>query len=376
MMQAAQRLTTPAAQRPYRVEEVQGRAAFDGLRAEWDALLSRGPVDEPFQRHAFIGAWLEAFAPDARLRVLVARDAEGRAVGMAPLIEERRTGLVVLSSPSNDHSSRVEWILGEVPGCAMRALWEHLRERLRWDVLLLRDVPRHGPTSTLLEAAARADRHPTGRWPSLVTPYLSLAGDSREAELSSKFLANLRRRMRKLAEQGAVSYRRVDGGAEVEPFLAQFFALEAAGWKGERGTAIARDPRTIAFYRGVARAAGAEGWLALRALDLDGRPVAMHFGLQHRGVYSLPKPAYDERLRACSPGQLLFREVLAECEAGQLRELDFLGPDMPWKREWGPAFRPHDWLYVYRPGMTGTVLHAVKHRLKPLAKEMTAWWRR
>ena len=375
-MQASQRLPTSTASGHGRVEEVQGRGGFDALRAEWDALLARGPVDEPFHRHAFVGAWLEAFAPEARLRVLVARDPDGRATGMAPLVEERRGGLVLLSSPSNDHSPRVEWILGEAPDLAMRALWEHLRERLRWDVLLLRDVPRHGPTSSLLEAAARADRHPTGRWPSLVTPYLALTGDPREAKLSSKFLANLRRRMRKLAEQGAVSYRRVGGGAEVEPFLSQFFALEAAGWKGERGTAIARDPRTIAFYRGLARAAGGEGWLALRALDLDGRPVAMHFGLLHRGVYSLPKPAYDERLGTCSPGQLLFREVLAECEARQLRELDFLGPDMPWKREWEPAFRPHDWLYVYRPGMTGTVLHAVKHRLKPLAREMTAWWRR
>ncbi|HEX7623464.1 MAG TPA: GNAT family N-acetyltransferase [Anaeromyxobacteraceae bacterium] len=376
MMQAAERITTAKAQRACRVEEVQGRAAFDALRAEWDALLARGPVDEPFQRHAFIGAWVAAFAPEARLRVLVARDADGRATGMAPLLEERSARLLVLSSPSNDHSSRVEWILGDAPDRAVRALWEHLRDRLRWDVLVLRDVPRHGPTSTLLEAAARGDRHPTGRWPSLVTPYLALAGGPREAELSSKFLANLRRRMRKLAEQGAVSYRRIGGGADVEPFLSEFFALEAAGWKGRRGTAIARDPRTAAFYRGLARAGGAEGWLALRSLDLDGRPVAMHFGLLHRGVYSLPKPAYDEGLGACSPGQLLFREVLAECEAGHLRELDFLGPDMPWKREWKPAFRPHDWLYVYRPGMTGAVLHAVRHRLRPLAKEMTAWWRR
>ena len=98
MMQAAERITTAKAQRACRVEEVQGRAAFDALRAEWDALLARGPVDEPFQRHAFIGAWLAAFAPEARLRVLVARDADGRATGMAPLLEERRTGLLVLSS--------------------------------------------------------------------------------------------------------------------------------------------------------------------------------------------------------------------------------------------------------------------------------------
>jgi CelD/BcsL family acetyltransferase involved in cellulose biosynthesis len=362
---------------PYRVERVEGVGGFAALGAEWDALLAAGPVDQPFARHAFVGAWLDAFAPDGRLAVLVARRPDGRAAGMAPLLEVRRAGLTLLEAPANDHSCRVEWALGEDPAGAVDALWAYLRDRVRWDVLVLRDLPREGPTSTLLAAAAARDRHPTGRWESLDTPYLRLGGVPREKNASSKFAANLRRRMRRLEERGAVAYRRVDGGVEeVDAFLERFFALEAAGWKGERGTAIARDPRLVAFYRGVAHAAAREGWLALRALELDGRPIAMHFGLRHAGVYSLPKPAYDEALAACSPGQLLFREVLAECEAGGLRELDFLGPDMPWKRDWEPEFRPHDWLHVYRPGVTGTALHALKHRLKPLAKEVLSWWRR
>jgi CelD/BcsL family acetyltransferase involved in cellulose biosynthesis len=361
---------------PYRVEVVEGAGGFARLRGEWDSLLARGPRDEPYHRHAYLAAWLDAFALEAPLRVLVARDRLGEAVGMAPLLEERRTGRVALVAPANDHSPRVEWILGEDAPGAVAALWSHLRDRLRWDVLVLRDVVRDGPTSTLLEEQARRDRHAVGRWHSLDMPYLPLGPEPREAAVSTKFLANLRRRMRRLEEQGAVSYRRVEGGDEVEPFLEQFFALEAAGWKGRQGTAIASDERIAFYYRGVAAAAAREGWLALRALELDGRPVAMHFGLRYRGVYSLPKPAYDEALGACSPGQLLFREVIAESEAAGLREIDFLGPDMPWKRDWVPSFRPHDWLYVYRPGLTGAALHTVKHRLKPLAKEVISWWRR
>lgn len=368
---------------PYRIDEVEGIGGFAALHREWDALLATGPVDQPYQRHAFIGAWIDAFAPAARLRVLVARDQAGQAAGLAPLLEERRAGLVFLAAPANVHSPRVEWVLGEDPRGAVEAIWTHLRDRMRWDVLVLRDVPRDGPTSLLLEEHARRDRHPTGRRESYRTPYLSLGEVAREKMVAAKFLANLRRRMRRLQELGATSYRRVngvEGGREdeeaVESFLERFFALEAAGWKGARGTAIALDPGTLAFYRGLGRAGAREGWLSLRALELDGRPIAMHFGLLHRGVYSLPKPAYDEALAACSPGQLLLREVLAECEARGLAEFDFLGPDLPWKREWEPAFRVHDWLYVYRPGLAGVALHALKHRLKPVAKEVLSWWRR
>jgi hypothetical protein len=49
---------------------------------------------------------------------------------------------------------------------------------------------------------------------------------------------------------------------------------------------------------------------------------------------------------------------------------------MPWKRDWEPRLRAHDWLYVYRPGLTGRALHAAKHTLRPLAKEVLEWWRR
>ena len=360
----------------YRVEEVDGMAGFAALREAWDGLLAEGPADAPYHRHAWLAAWLAAFAPDERLRVLVARDRDQRPAGMAPLVASRRGGLTVLSAPANDHSPRTEWVLGADAAGAVSALWAHLRDRLNWDVLVLRDLPRAGPTSLHLEVAARADRHPTGRWESLRMPYLALGAAPREQRLSTKFTANLRRRLRRLCEAGAVAYRRVDGGEEVGAFLDGFFSLEAAGWKGERGSAIARDRRTLAFYRGVARAGEREGWLALRALELEGRPVAMHFGVLYRGVYAFPKTAYDEALGACSPGQLLLREVLAECEARGLGELDFLGPDMPWKRDWVPDYRPHDWLYVYRPGMTGAALHTLKHRLKPLAKEVIAWWRR
>jgi CelD/BcsL family acetyltransferase involved in cellulose biosynthesis len=374
-MALARRIAAPAAG-PLEVSEVRGAAGFAALRAEWNATLARGPVDLPFAGHEWLSAWLAAFAEGREPLVLVARDRAGVAHGFAPFLEERERGIRLLVAPANDHSCRVEWALGAEPGPAVDALWAHLRDEVRWDVLLVRDVVRDGPTSTRLEAAARRDAHLTGRWESQRSPYLALAGRDPGEALSAKFVANLRRRLKRLGEQGPVAVARVDGADGLEAALQRFFHLEAAGWKGRRGTAIAADRRLVAFYSGVARAAAAGGWLALRELSVDGRPAAMHFALRWRGVYSLPKPAYDESLGACSPGQLLFREVLAECAARGDRELDFLGPDMPWKRDWAPAFRPHDWLYVYRPGLAGRALHAAKHRLRPLAKEVLQWLRR
>jgi CelD/BcsL family acetyltransferase involved in cellulose biosynthesis len=360
----------------YRVEELRGRAAFDGLRDEWNGLVARGPVDVPFARHEWIRAWLDAFAPAARLHVLVAREPSGAAAGMAPFLVESAPGAVRLVAPANDHSCRVEWALGLDASGAVAAIWAHLRDRMSWDVLLLRDVPRDGPTSVLLEPLARADEHLTGRWESLRTPYVALRGAMpAEERTSSKFRANLRRRLKRLAEMGTVALERIDGAGGLEATLAEFLALESSGWKGERGSAIALDGRLVEFYAAVARDAAGRGALAIRSLTLDGRAIAVHLGIVHRGVYYLPKTAYDERLGQVSPGQLLQREVLAECEARGLRRFDFLGPDMEWKRDWEPEHAPHDWLYVYRPSFTGRAMHTLKHRVRPAVKEALTWWR-
>jgi CelD/BcsL family acetyltransferase involved in cellulose biosynthesis len=357
------------------VEEVRGRVGFEALRAEWDALVASGPADLPFVTHGWIGAWLDAFAPRSAPLVLVARGAAGQALGMAPFLEERGAGTVRLVSPVNDHSCRFEWVLGPDPGSAVAALWGHLRDGVRWDALVLRDVPRDGPTSTLLERVARADRHPTGRWRSVASPRIALGGVPAEARTSARFRANLRRRARRLHEAWPVALWRAGTPRDVDAALADFFVLEASGWKGEGGTAIALDPALVRFYEGVARDAAARGTLAIRALTLDGRPIAMHLGVVHRGTYHLPKTAYDERLAAMSPGQLLQREVLAECEARGLARFDFLGPDMEWKREWAPELAPQDWLYVYRPSLAGRLMHGVKHRVRPAVKEVLSWLR-
>ncbi|HSP79034.1 MAG TPA: GNAT family N-acetyltransferase, partial [Myxococcaceae bacterium] len=194
--------------------------------------------------------------------------------------------------------------------------------------------------------------------------------------LSSRFKANCRRRRRKLEERGRVEVERVEGGLELEARLEEGFSLEASGWKGRRGTAMAQDGRTRGFYSELAREAGYAGRLALYFLRLDGRAVAFQYGLCHGGRYFLLKPGYDESLGECSPGQLLMEEVLRDCIARGLREFDFLGPDMVWKRDWTDRVRRHSWLYVFNDTAFGRALCAAKFRWGPRAREVVTRWTR
>ena len=375
-----ERESAPAAREAALVVEVMrgGREVLRGLAPEWSRLCDEGPCDEPFYRPEWIGAYLEGFEPDARLAVAIARR-DGALRGVLPLVEERTLffGLPArrLRGAANVHSCRFDLVHGAGDrGEVVQALLGKLAADGGWDVLEVRDVPEGGALEELRRAAEAAG-HPTGAWESMRTPYVPLPGKGGSIEevlggLDGKFKANLRRRWRKLEQQGEVTFRRVDVADPAT--LEAFYALEAAGWKGRRGSAIACDARTRAFYDLAAAAMAARGALSLYVLAVAGEPVAIHWGLSWRGRYFLPKPAYDEAHRACSPGQLLLWKVLEDCVARGLTELDFLGPWMEWKADWTERVRPHAFQYVFRKGPWGRALRAAKFELAPRARERWA----
>ena len=361
-----------------RVSTVTGRAAFLSLAAEWDALVEA--TGAPFFcRHEWLRIWIASFAPQARLRVLLARDAGGALVAALPLLRVPGTlyGLPVreLISPTNDHSPRFDLIARDGPAAAA-AFFPYLAAAPGWDVLRLNEVPDGGNAWHLYERA-RAAGWPCGTWPSLQSPYLPLAGlTACRIGHNAKFRANVRRLRHRLESQGRVTVERVTGGPDLARWLATAYALEESGWKGRQGTAIDQDSHTRGFYTELARTAAAAGRLALYFLLLDDRPIAFHYTLTCGTTCAVLKTGYDETHREVGPGQLLTAAALEDCLTRGLAEFDFLGPDMPWKRDWTDRVRPHTWLYLFRPTPYGRALHALKFRAWPALKARAARWRR
>lgn len=378
-MQAAQDAATTLY-----VEELD-REQFARLGPEWDALAMRSGCAAPFFSHRFLRIHLDNFEFGRRLRVLICRQvpaggSAGRLLAALPLIEDRASicGLPVrrLRSPSGVHSNRFDLLCEPESDEAIPAIFRAVQELGDWDVLELRDVPAGGHGWRLLTQARRLD-HPVGAWESMRSPWISLA-EGYEAlleGLDAKFRANLRRRRRRLEAHGTVTLQRVEGGPDLDRMLEEGFELERSGWKGREGTAIACDPPTRSFYVEVARQAALHGELSLHFLRVGGRAVGFHFALARGDTLYLPKMAYDEGLRECSPGQLLMDAVLEDLCARGMKAFDFLGPLMPWKQEWTSRVRLHHWLYVFARTPRGRMLEQLKFRWVPVAREVVGWKR-
>jgi CelD/BcsL family acetyltransferase involved in cellulose biosynthesis len=146
--------------------------------------------------------------------------------------------------------------------------------------------------------------------------------------------------------------------------------VEAAGWKGQRGSAIASQSATLCFYRELAHWAADRGVLRLALLRVGGRAIAFDFALEDAGVHALLKTGFDPAYGKWAPGMLLRQEMLRRAFAVGLRRYDFLGADEPWKLEWTSATRERSLVQVFARSMSGRVTWNAYARGRPLAKRV------
>lgn len=360
------------------VAELSDWAELAPLREEWNDLVASSPADTLFLRHEWLENWWLHFAGGRRLAIFVAREG-GRLVAALPLLEERGSvGGVpakVLRSLTNGHSFRYNALARPDAAHALVAIWAHLRWRARpWDVILMEEVPDDARVIDPLLEAARADDARVGVWHGADVPYLPTDGtwEAYHASLSKNMRANLRKKKRRLEEEGTVSFRRLREPAEVAEGMRAGLALEGSGWKAEAGSAILSDETLFRFYTRWAEIAAANGWLRLSFQDVNGTPVAFDLSTLYGGRYYDLKMGYDPAWERFSVGQLLKARILEACFEDETREYDFLGASMRAKDDWMPQKRGHDWYFVFRPGLYGRWLHAVKFLLTPAAKRLFA----
>lgn len=136
------------------------------------------------------------------------------------------------------------------------------------------------------------------------------AQDYLERSLTTKRRKELRRLHKRLSEMGELTFERLEDTECLEPWIEQYLTLEAAGWKGDAGSALKSDKATYAFFADIMYGSAQAGKLERLALRLNGKPIAMLANfLTSPGAYSF-KTAFDEDYARFSPGLLLQLENL------------------------------------------------------------------
>ena len=253
----------------------RGRTGVSALSAFSDASSSQGDATRLIGLVPVVSMWRAYKIP---LPALVSADPYGTLC--TPLLDrdvagDAVTGLMRTARDAGAHAL----ILRDVPldGAAMKALGEVLRQG--------------GMRPRLLQSHVRACLDATGD-----------AEDLLHEALGSKKLKELRRQRNRLAEHGAVSFEVARKPDEVAAALETFLALEASGWKAQRGTALLQHDGDAAFVRRAALALADTGQCEIVSLRAGPTPVAAAIVLRHLDRAFYFKLGVDERFAKMSPG--------------------------------------------------------------------------
>ena len=304
-----------------RIETVERRERLLEIVDEWrDLGAAAGEANIFFEPMAILPAL--DFPPPPGLVFFVAwgGDAGGRRqlIGMLPVTRwERKLGfLLPRGIESWDYRLRA---CGEplVRAGHERAFWSALFSFVdsQRGAAFLRLPQLHvesASTKALCELAAELERplHITRRLERAM-----LRGPVRKEEylktLSSKGLANYRRRRKKLEALGTVTSERLqEADGDAAAWFEDFIAMEGRGWKGRSGVAAASTPFMESFTRKLLGEAHAEGRLDLRRLRLDGKTISMIAYVETGRTAISFKITYDEAYAPYSPGVLLHMDHL------------------------------------------------------------------
>ena len=162
---------------------------------------------------------------------------------------------------------------------------------------------------------------------------------------------NLRKQRKRLHDDGVPTRLQVSRAAhEMAGAVADYGALESAGWKAKDGTAVAADNAQGRFYRAMLEAFAATGNACVYRYWIGERLAAMDLCIEGGGCIVVLKTAYDESLGAqLSPALLMREEATRDIfESGRFERIEFYGRVMEWHRRWTDEIRVMYHLNAYR----------------------------
>ena len=304
------------------VVEVATGERLAALQADWDALAARADAPNVFMNPLLVKLAGDSDPSHRRVALLAWHERDGRRslVGVWAFAVRRAPQSIlpidVLAAPAMAHGYLATPVIDRD---ALDATLEAMLACITVEpglpkIVALDAMATGGATMRALDRVLAARGSAACILAEAVRPMLASDLDGKqylEQALSSSSRKKLRQHRRRLGEKGNLQYKIMTTPAEAERGLEDFLTLEAAGWKGRQGTALASDPADAAYARAMIAALTARGEACIHALTLDGNPVSLQLVLRAGPAAFTWKTAYDEAQHDFSPGMLLLEDYTA-----------------------------------------------------------------
>lgn len=298
---------------------------------QWNGLAKISETNTVFQTHEWARSWIKVFGAQCEPLLLSVLH-KGQPVGIAPFVIQRgRFGRRVVRFVGDGRADYCDVLADGSKPEVLKVVFDALvGMQDRWDVIELRNIPSESSTVDLLRNIALKSGYANIVADQFICHSLVIRGHEAQAR-AIYHKGSLRRRENYFARQGRLDFIRLTGG-EVLPYLERLFSQHVKRWSNGGSPSLFNDELNRMFYRELAFGMEGKPWLVLSAVELDGHPIAIHYGFDYNDAIIWYKPCFDVRHAKHSPGLVLLRYLIGHAIEQHRRELDFTIGDEPFKR--------------------------------------------
>jgi CelD/BcsL family acetyltransferase involved in cellulose biosynthesis len=285
-----------------KIHHLSARRLTDELVAQWRAILERTPLlAGPYFRPEFTAAVAQV-RDDVEVAVL---EEASEILGFFPYQRTRWNVAQPVGGRLSDYQgviadAEVYWLPGEILSACRLSAWE-FDHQLAWQTPLAQCFARRA-TSPVID----------------LSPGYESWLESRKSACAE--LKETLRKMRKLhRESQSVEFTWHTTDAAI---FAQLRAWKSAQYLSTGLDDIFRERWIVALLEMLRLADGPHLRGVLSTLQVDGRPIAIHFGMQANGTLHSWFPAYDPENSRCSPGQILLLKIAEHAAANGVQRID------------------------------------------------------
>jgi len=319
---------TSAAATPIRATPLASVGDLERLVEPWRELANCCPWSTPFQTPEWLLPWTRNFAGGVLTGAAFWRGT--RLLGLVPLVATRRNGEALLQMAGTGISDYLSPLatqdsVSEVSACLLSMIADGAFgagsveiEQIFPDHPLLHAVAPMGATASVSSGE--------------VCPVVDLSRGG--AAIPEHMRANLRYYWRRAGRRGRA---RIDVPTSMSlcELTDALFTLHAARWSNRGSAGMLASADLQSFHRDAIRALHAQGMLAMHALRLDDRIVAIWYGMAWKRRAYFYLAGFDPEYGDVSPGTLVIDAAIQRSVERGASTFDFLRGTDPYKYLWG-----------------------------------------
>lgn len=366
------------------VDVISTLDSFYALKSAWNRLLFASERPVPFLTWEWVSTWWTHFGRGSEMFILVAKEADGEVIGIAPL-------RVVIRKRFKFYPVRsLEFIgyRGSAVSCdhldfiASEGRRRHVTQELAgkifdlrdcWDVLEFGDLAE----DSLVPEAIKSRSKGIGvveNGNRETCPYVRLAVDwnsflKEVAQQHRSLVGRIKNYRKRLANQHRVRFVSTDRVEDVHESLDLIARLSTASQQrraNKRGNFALADYR--AFHSEAAKAMAEAGFFYAASLECDAKPVSAVYAFHVRGILFFYQTGMDTAMARLNVGEILLGMVIEDSiERLHCHEFDFLRGNEEYKYRWTERQHETSTVWYWPPSMPGKVSEVESMVRKQLA---------